>query len=216
MNFKKINEETYDIVSEEWDNKRQYEWEQIVNFLKSISNNSSLLDLGCGAGRHLETALKLDFKKENILGSDQSQNQLNIVKEKGFKTKKADLINLPFENSSYDNIICIAAHHHLLDPKEQLKSLEEIKRVLKNNGKVLISNWFPTKEYVKKQLEKNKFQFLDEKKQKVRVTFTFENKKYDRYYYLFKEEELIELCKNANLEIESKEYNKGNLYLILR
>lgn len=221
-NYNKITQDTYDAISENWETKRLHSWKPIEEFLENIESkeDKTLIDLGCGGGRNLELGEKLGFKKENILGSDYSIRQLNTVKQKGFKTKQAELTNLPFEDNSFDIVICIAAHHHLLEKEEQLKSLEEIKRILNDKGKILLSNWFPEKEFLDKQLEKKKFEFLDENKQKVKVTYTDTSDhkspiKHDRYYYLFKEKELLDLCTKANLNIEKKEYHNGNLYLTL-
>ena len=218
MDFKKINENTYDSISEEWESKRSYFWKPITDFLISFENKSQLklLDLGCGTGRHLEAAEKLGFKKENLTGSDISKNQLEIVKKKGYKTQKADLIDLNFfKDNSFDIIVCIAAHHHLIKKEEQIQALKEMNRILNKDGKILLSNWFPDKEFIDKQLEKNKFEFLDENKQIVKVTFTKDENKFDRYYYLFKEDELKEIIEQANLKIENSFNNKGNYYLIL-
>lgn len=216
MDYNKITQETYDIISKDWEEKRKYSWKPVEEFLENITDkkNKKLLDLGCGGGRHLEIAEQFGFEKQNLLGCDYSNGQLKTVKEKGFDTQQANLTNLPFEDNSFDTIVCIAAHHHLLEKGEQLQSLKEIKRVLNKEGKILLSNWFPSQEYIDEQIKKKKFEFISS--QKVKVTFTSNNNKYNRYYYLFEEKELIELCKQANLNIEKKEYNNGNLYLTLK
>lgn len=46
---------------------------------------------------------------------------------------------LPFDNMFFDNLICIAAYHHLDNDFDRQKTLSEMYRVLKDNGKVLIS-----------------------------------------------------------------------------
>jgi len=215
--YLKINESTYDEISENWDTKRQHYWKPVVKFIEQIKDKKkkTFLDLGCGGGRHLELALKEGFPKENLTGSDISKNQLKIVSEKGFKTSKANLTELPFEDESFDEIVCIAAHHHLLDKENQLNSLYEMRRILKKGGRILLANWFPEKEFLKKQIKKGKFNFYSDNKQKVRVTYTLDGKKLDRYYYLFEENELIKLCQKAGFGIEKKEYYNGNLYLTL-
>lgn len=223
-NLKEITKETYDNISKDWEEKRQYYWEPVVNFVEQIQNkeNIKFLDLGCGGGRHLELAEKKGIKKENCIGCDYSISQLETVKQKGFQTIQSDLINLKIEDNSFDYIICIAAHHHLLNKEEQLQSLKEMKRILKENGKILLANWFPENEFLNKQIQKGKFKFENEdqkinEKNKgiVKVTYTYENQKHNRYYYLFEEQELIEICEKAELKVTKKEYHKGNLYLTL-
>ncbi|MDA3855838.1 MAG: methyltransferase domain-containing protein [Candidatus Woesearchaeota archaeon] len=215
--FQEITKKTYNTVAENWDKKRQYYWKPVVEFIESFENKNDLkfLDLGCGTGRHLELAQKKGFKKENIFGSDYSKGQLEVVKQKGFQTILSDMQNLEIKDKEFDSIVCIAAHHHLLEKKTQLQSLKEMKRILNEDGKILLANWFPEKDFVDQQIQKGKFLFENENKQIVKVFFISENKKHDRYYYLFKETELIELCKEADFTITKREYNKGNLYLTL-
>lgn len=214
-NFKETNQKTYNIISKDWNIKRDYFWEPIVNFVKSFKNPENLkyLDLGCGTGRNLELAKKVGFETKNLLGCDFSGNQLEIVKNKGFKTNLSDLENLNIKDNSFDVIVCIAAHHHLLKKEQQLKSLKEMKRILKKNGKIILSNWFPEKDYLEKAKKKEKFIYL--KKNIVKVYYEFENEKYDRFYYLFEKDELKKLCINAGFKVEKEELNRGNYYLIL-
>lgn len=218
VEFNKVTRETYNTVSRNWDSKRQYAWRPITDFLSSFDNSSNLklLDLGCGAGRNLDFAVKHGFDKKNLIGCDYSSGQLEIVKEKGFEINLSDLKKLNFSDSVFDVVICIAAHHHLLEREEQLKSLVEMNRVLKNDGTILISNWFAEEKFIEEQEKKGKFEFIDKKRQKVRVTYDFEGKKYDRFYYLFKEDELKELCFEAGFKIIKEEYDKGNFYLTLK
>lgn len=217
MDYKKTTRDTYDSISSNWEIKRRYYWKPVVDFLKKQENKEHIVlaDIGCGTGRHLELAEELGFEKENLIGVDFSKGQLEIVKEKGYRINQSDMENLDMEDCSIDVIISIAAHHHLLENSAQLGALEEMKRVLKQCGKILLSNWFPEEEFVEKQLEKGKFEFLDGEKQKVKVTYTHEGKQFDRYYYLFKKDELEALCKKAKLKIVDEIIFKGNLYLEL-
>jgi ubiquinone/menaquinone biosynthesis C-methylase UbiE len=214
-NFKKINQETYNSISKNWETKRDYFWETVVEFVDSFENKENLnyLDLGCGSGRNLELAVELKYKKENLLGVDFSEELLNIVKNKGFKTQQNDLEHLTLEDNSQDVIVCIAVHHHLLEKEQQLTSLKEMRRVLKSNGKLLLANWFPQKEFIEKSVKKKKFIFIEE--QVVQVYYEFEKVKYDRFYYLFKEEEIINLAQEAGFKVEKQEHSKGNFYLTL-
>jgi ubiquinone/menaquinone biosynthesis C-methylase UbiE len=216
-NYTKINEITYDTISENWETKRQFFWKPVVDFTQSFTNKEKLhfLDLGCGGGRHLELAVKSGFLQKNCLGSDISKGQLKTVISKGFKTLKCDFTCIPVENESFDSVACIAAFHHLLNRDLQVKALKEFRRILKVGGRILISNWFPDKDFVEKQVSKEKFVFDQGDDKKVRVTYDLDGKKLDRFYYLFDEDELDRFFVAAGFKIISKEYFKGNLYHIL-
>lgn len=218
-NLDETNKKTYDSISNNWDTKRQYYWEPVCNFLDSFNKRYQLkfLDIGCGGGRHMVLAFKKGFSKDKIWGCDFSKGQIETVLNKGFNAKVCDMRNLEFEDNMFDAIICIASFHHLLCFDDWIKALSEMKRILKKNGRILMSNWFCDKEFLEKQIEKGKFEFAlgNEKIVRVKYTDKSQDKTFDRYYYLFDEKELITLCTGAGFSIESKKYDKGNLYLEL-
>ena len=105
-------------------------WPGTFEFVKSLPVNSVLLDIGCGNGRNM--FLRQDLK---TVGLEMSQELCNIVEEKGGNVLCGNMVNLPFENNSFDNIICIAVYHHLDNEIDRKKSLNEMYRVLKRNFK---------------------------------------------------------------------------------
>lgn len=74
---------------------------------------------------------------------------------------------------------------------------------------------FPSNNYIEEQIGKEKFEFIDKNHKKVKVTYNKEGKIYDRYYYLFEEQEISSLCEKVGFEIEKVEKYEANLYLIL-
>jgi len=143
-----------------------------------------------------------------------SSSSTTMIK-KGFDTKQCDLKNSNLPDNEYDTIICIAALHHLMDNENQMNALFDMKRILKDDGKLLISVWHPESNFINKEIEKHKFQFLDLKMKKVKVTYTLEDKKFDRFYYLFTKDEFTSICSDAGFKIEETKIEKGNLYLTL-
>ena len=207
---------TYNAISQSWDKKRQKVWNPVHKFLQKISQKSmkKFLDAGCGNGRFSILAKSLGFSHKNIHACDFSKEQVKICKKKGFNTTLCDIRDLTFKDNFFDTIICIATLHHILEKREQLLALKELKRALKQNGTLLLSTWFPTK----KQLKKGKFTFSREDNKGItNVTYTInEEKKHNRHYYLFKEDEILELCADANFKLIHKNYTQGNLYLTLK
>lgn len=102
----------------------------------------TLLDLDCGTGLLLEQILERlpDLK---VKGFDYSLDRIAEAKER-FKDKDIELefgqaINLPYEDNSFDVIVSTTTFHHYQQPR---KVLDEVYRVLKPNGKLIICDTY--------------------------------------------------------------------------
>lgn len=96
----------------------------------------SILDLGCGLGRHSILFAKEGFDVTAIDLSKDGVNYLNEWKKKAglaILTKVCDMKQLPFPDHTFD---CIWSYHVIshTDTEGFLAILDEIKRVLKPNG----------------------------------------------------------------------------------
>lgn len=211
--YEQSTKETYERVAPEWKLKRGRSWKSVESFLKTHADAEKVLvDLGCGTGRDLISAEYYGF--QHLMGIDYAANQLSQVPPH-FETCQADLTRLPLASSYADVILCIAAFHHLLDPDTQQQALEEMERVLKKGGIILLSVWQPGETFLRQIREKGKLQWVDDST--GAVSFTSEDgKSYPRYYYFFKEDELQELLSTTSLILEETMEDSGNLYLILR
>jgi len=101
-----------------------------------------VLDCGCGDGYHAVTAELVQQNQTQLIGVDVAFSALydnSLVKHKAAAAAEA----LPFENSSFDLVVCESVLEHLLAPE---KFLQETYRVLKPNGKLMIltsGRWHP-------------------------------------------------------------------------
>ncbi len=98
-----------------------------------IQNEGKILDLGCGTGD-----LSLVFSPHNYIGVDFSRDYLEFARKK-YKRNfiLMDAANLLFDDNYFDLVFVSGLLHHL--PNEILQRvLEEVKRVIKPTGKVLI------------------------------------------------------------------------------
>jgi len=215
--YQEITRQTYNSVSKHWDIKHQISWDIVKEFLKSQEDkqNLMLLDVACGTGRDLDAALKISFSKNNIFACDFSQGQIGVVKERGFNAKVCSMLKLDYDDESFDIVMCTAAIHHLLEKKDQIKALLEIKRIMKKNAKAMITIWFPHSEFINKNLKKGKFLFIEETNKIVRVHYTVNSggEVFDRYYYLFDEAEIKALCEKAGFKIIKSQKDNKNLFL---
>lgn len=106
---------------------------------ESITSNSEVLEVGCGDGRSIFDLMQ---KTKNIVGIDHDEKAiLNASKifdsEPSIIIIKADAADLPFSDGVFDFVICMTTFANFADQKYIV--LEEMKRVLKNDGKIIIS-----------------------------------------------------------------------------
>lgn len=113
----------------------EWAWNYFYAF-KYTSEEKLVLDAGCGVGYGTEELAKRSFF---ALGIDLSKR----VIDKAMRRRKtnlrfilADCRYLPLRNESFDLITSFEVIEHLVDPDLFLK---EVKRVLKENGKLILS-----------------------------------------------------------------------------
>ncbi len=106
-----------------------------------LGSGSSILDLGCGAGRN---AYYLSQRGYKVYGLDIAHSGLSFSK-KLFNRLGLDGIfvqgsfdTIPFCNHCFSGIICIAALDHALYNTARL-AMSEMRRVLKPNGVILLT-----------------------------------------------------------------------------
>jgi SAM-dependent methyltransferase len=75
-----------------------------------------------------------------IFGLDFSQEMLDLAKEAapGAELKRGDAAELPFDDASFDAVLCNFGMMHLPD---QPRALSEISRVLRPDGQFLMATW---------------------------------------------------------------------------
>lgn len=127
---------------EEYDNRfkgplsnylRKVSYKIIVNEIKELSQGK-VLEIGCG------TCEFLRYANGFRVGVDISKHMLFSCKRKGMEILViGDAEKLPFKENMFDFIICIGLFEYV----NLEKTIKEIQRVLKNNGKAYLR--FPNK-----------------------------------------------------------------------
>ena len=100
------------------------------------TKNEAVLDLGCGDG---VLSYLLYEKGLKVSGIDLSEEAIEFAKNKTnnrIEFKVGSVYHLPWEDNSFDIVLSSDVIEHLEDVSQYLK---EIKRVLKPNGKCVIS-----------------------------------------------------------------------------
>ncbi len=140
-----------DLKAFEWYNKRFFEFgvfETSEKYNKLMlewlgvkdKSRKKLLDIGCGGGVFLKEAEKF----LDCFGVDFSSVALTQAQENSAASLViASASALPFKSNFFDYAVCLGSLEHFIDLK---KSLSEIKRILKKNGKINI--YVPNSDFI--------------------------------------------------------------------
>lgn len=109
----------------------------VVDSIQMLKENKckTILDLGCGNGRHIKYLAKKDFF---VIGVDIEENVLKASKNNLKKASliKSDMERLPFSDGCFDAVLSISTIEHARIEKIR-RTLKEIKRILRHNGMLI-------------------------------------------------------------------------------
>jgi 2-polyprenyl-3-methyl-5-hydroxy-6-metoxy-1,4-benzoquinol methylase len=107
--------------------------------LQGKLEGKTILEAGCGAGRFTELLIK---HKANVWSVDSScavdANVKNFRITDLHKVFQADIINLPFQEESFDVVLCLGVIQHTPDPEETIGKLY---RQVKPGGFLVIDHY---------------------------------------------------------------------------
>jgi 2-polyprenyl-6-hydroxyphenyl methylase/3-demethylubiquinone-9 3-methyltransferase len=107
---------------------------------KNIKRGSIVLDVGCGWGRDLKAIAKI-VKKGIGIDNDPKiikEAKKNLAKFKNIEVFLEDAKKMHFDNNIFDYVFCLGNTFGNFG-KDKYKILREMKRVAKNNGKIILS-----------------------------------------------------------------------------
>lgn len=196
-------EKDYDVIAKEWSLTRSHPRAYQVAMTKKIKKGDRVLDLGCGNAVLYEI---LAGKSIDYVGLDVSSKLLNLakknislVKKRGEKARliKGDIISLPFLKNKFDWVLSLAVLHHIPSQELQKKSAEEIYRVLRPGGRIVISVWNLYTIYAREKFKLDNFNlarpFGWEKNDFLTPWKATPKKIIQRYIYRFSKKELHDL-----------------------
>lgn len=227
----------YDIVYDDYTNVDITKKE--INFIASqIRPNGTILDIGCGTGRHMIPLIEMGY---TLTGIDNSKEMLKVLSSKLKANKlKAETINEDVQQltkfgQKYDGTICFwNAFTQMATNEDQGKHIIGILfNLLKGSGKLILEFTYPESHKPHENLHESKatkdgktyettfetIQF-DEKTNTTKSNETvrviengkiIEEMKAQFIQKWWRKEELIKLCKDAqfsNIEFYGGDYNR--------
>ena len=110
--------------------------DKIVAFLqKEVVSGKIVLEIGPGVGGLAKLILDSGY---TYMCVDRSETLIDSLVKLGIDAKYGEVPPLPYESSSVDCIVLMNVFEHMADSEKALALLNEIYRVLKTNGKVLM------------------------------------------------------------------------------
>ena len=201
------NLKVYNTIAKHFSDTRQYVWQELKHFSTFVKENDVVLDLGCGNGRLYQIFADLPI---SYIGVDQSEELLVLARKQFHEGKfiQGSMLSIPLPDKSVDVIFCIAALQHIPGVDFQQKALEEMKRVLRPGGKVILSNWNLFGDWGLKQVQVGKYHDMGNGDFLVPWRDAEGEILGERYYHGFRVEEIESLFTGAGFVVDEQYYTK--------
>jgi SAM-dependent methyltransferase len=189
--------DTYTKIAREFDITRNKVWHEVSTFLDSFDVTAKLADIGCGNGKNMV--------KPNMIGVDNCQEFVEICTKKNLDVRHGSVLDIPLDDDMFDGVICIAVIHHLSTEERRKQAVQELVRITKPRGQVLITVWAEIGYKSSKNVET--ISGTDKL-----VGWKNESQ---RYYHLFTEGELEKLVREFHVSIVKSGYEMKNWWICL-
>lgn len=142
----------FDSVAEDYDkvlpaHVEEHYFRRRMQFLSGLLGSGRVLDVCSGTGR---ISAGLIAKGFDVVSLDSSENMLSMrIGVNGYKPVKGLSYELPFESAVFDLVVCIAALHHVAEKDKVRQTIEEMKRVVKKGGYIVLWDHNPFNPYWK-------------------------------------------------------------------
>ena len=123
-----------------------------IDFLTQLVESGKVLDVCSGTGLISEGLIKKNYKVTSL---DLSMNMLLIRKHlKKYSPVQGTSYELPFQSDVFDLVLSVAAFHHIAEKEKTNRTINEMKRVTKKGGVIVIWDHNPINPYWKVLMKK--------------------------------------------------------------
>ena len=222
----KIVKHNYTAIADSFvETRKKAIWPELAKLADQVSDQESVLDVGCGSGRLFNL---FQDRSVNYIGIDNcsqllTAGQTNFVNSHNKpQFKEIDILELnQLPQINFDHIFCVALLHHLPGERLRIQALRQLKNKAKPGGRIIITVWnlwahhkyrkLIIKFWLLKLLKKNQMDFGD-------ILFDWQDPKIQtynqRYYHAFTKKQLAKIAKGAGLKINQLYQDQYNYYLI--
>jgi SAM-dependent methyltransferase len=211
--------ENYNLIAKDFSRTRRFIWEDIKPLADFTVSGEKVLDIGCGNGRLLQVFNDIDI---DYSGVDVSEK---LIEEARVHYPNArfyvyDALKLPLPTNHFDKAYSIAVLHHIPSNELRIQFLKEAKRVLKQDGLLILTVWniwnfrgfkLMAKNFFLKIIGKSKLDFKD-----VMIPW---GESCQRYIHVFTKRELKKIIERAGFKVKEigilkSERKNKNFYVI--
>lgn len=179
---------------------RGYLWKGVKAFLNDTLPSQRVLEVGCGNGKNLRY---LQNKNITVVGVDVCEELLDICRDSNLDVMYGDATDLPYTDANFDKVFSVAVIHHLSTPERRKKAVQELQRVLTENGKMFFSVW------AVEQPQESRRSFTEGDNMVPWKDPTGELKGY-RYYHVYSEQSFKKFIVDCGLDPNNIKYEFGN------
>ena len=196
------NHAVYNTIAADFSRTRGFLWADLHPLKEYAKDVHTVVDIGCGNGRLYQLFSHMDV---NYIGIDFSEELVAIARNRfpGARFFVSNMIKTSLQDSMADVIYCIAAFQHLPSREMRIQALQEMRRVLKPGGSIVMMNWNLFSDWAREKYESDGSGdfFVPWKNEEKEVLGL-------RYYHGFLLEELHELVQSVGLNIVKQHYCK--------
>jgi SAM-dependent methyltransferase len=115
-------------------------------FIAGLGGGGAVLDVGCGTGALAERLAQRGYV---VSGVDPSAGMLEVLRARSpnVTAVQGSGTALPFAADSFDLVVSVATMHHIAAPADVRRTLSEMARVCRPDGRILIWDHNPRNPY---------------------------------------------------------------------
>jgi SAM-dependent methyltransferase len=135
------NRRVWERIAQSFHRTRTKPWAVLDEFAADLAPTSTVLDAGCGNGRHVRPLLAAGHR---VVGLDLSSQLLRLARAATPQPAawvEGAIERLPFRDASFDACIAIAVLHHVRGRAHRVATIQGLLQAIRPSARLLVSGW---------------------------------------------------------------------------